>query len=110
MWLWGDYSVSQPILNRIFSLHFIIPLVLLVFVLAHILLLHRRGSSNPLGVETNFDKLKFFPYFLLKDFFSFFFLVLVIRLFIRGCPIVLGDPENFNLASIYTTPTHIKPE
>jgi len=32
------------------------------------------------------------------------------RFFIRVYPLELGDPENFNLASIYTTPTHIKPE
>ena len=82
----------------------------ILFVVLHLFFLHKRGSSNTFGVDTNYDKIKFFPYFLLKDFFSLVIVIFLIRFFIRVYPLELGDPENFNLASIYTTPTHIKPE
>jgi len=110
IWLWGDFSVSQPILNRILSLHFIVPILLLLLIIIHLIFLHSRGSSNPLGVETNYDKLKFLPYFLLKDFISLFISILFFSVLISVSPLSLGDPENFNPARIYSTPTHIKPE
>jgi len=110
IWLWGDFSVSQPILNRILSLHFILPMVLIVLVVLHLLFLHTTGSSNPLGLNTDFDKLKFLPYFLLKDTVPIFGLIFLFSILICMCPLTLGDPENFTPASLFTTPTHIKPE
>lgn len=110
MWLWGDFSVSQPTLNRMFSFHFLVPFVISLFVFAHILFLHFLGSSNPLGHNSNFDKVKFFPYFVVKDFTPFFFVSFFLGGLISLSPDLLGDPENFNLASSTSTPTHIKPE
>jgi len=97
-------------LNRILSLHFIIPMFLIVLVVTHLMFLHNSGSSNPLGVETNFDKLKFFPYFLLKDTVPIFGVLILFSFLICIFPLILGDPENFTPASVFTTPTHIKPE
>ena len=110
MWLWGDFSVSQPTLNRIFSLHFIVPLVVAVLALIHLILLHESGSSNPTGTPTNVDKRKFFPIFIIKDILPITVILCAIRTLISLRPEHLGDPENFNRASITTTPTHIKPE
>lgn len=110
LWLWGDFSVAQPILNRILSLHFIVPMILIVLVMVHLLFLHFTGSSNPLGLESNFDKIKFLPYFLVKDLVPLIGIMVMVCLIICLFPLDLGDPENFNPASIYTTPTHIKPE
>ena len=44
--LWGGSVVSGVTVNRVFGLHFILPFVLLVIVLAHILLLHFLNSSG----------------------------------------------------------------
>lgn len=76
-WLWGGFAVGQPTLSRFFALHFFLPFIIMGIVGVHLLFLHQKGSSNPLGVNRNFDKLLFHPYFSLKDLlglFIFFFL------------------------------------
>lgn len=110
IWLWGDFSVSQPTLNRIFSFHFIVPLLIVVLVLLHLSFLHFTGSSNPIGLDPNLDKTSFYPMFLLKDVTPLLMICLLLSFIISISPDYLGDPENFNLASISSTPTHIKPE
>lgn len=109
-WLWGNFSVSQPTLNRFLSLHFIIPILVAALVLIHLIFLHKTGSSNPLGIFTNADKIKFFPYFAVKDINPIFLIIILILTLIRVNPNFLGDVENFNVASIATTPPHIQPE
>ena len=66
-WLWGGFSVGDRTLMRFFTLHFILPFVLLVFVGGHLFTLHITGSSNPLGLNSNIDKIPFHPYFSFKD-------------------------------------------
>lgn len=109
-WLWGNFSVSQPTLNRFFSLHFIIPLVVAALVLTHLIFLHVTGSSNPTGNNPNYDKIKFFPYFIIKDTLPIMIIALSMSLLISLSPNILGDVENFNTARITTTPAHIQPE
>jgi ubiquinol-cytochrome c reductase cytochrome b subunit len=33
----------------------------------HLLFLHQTGRNNPLGLNSNFDKILFHPYFTVKD-------------------------------------------
>jgi len=74
------------------------------------LFLHEKGSSNPLGANPNYDKIKFFPYFLVKDITPLFFFILAILVFVSLSPNVLGDVENWTPAITTTTPVHIQPE
>ena len=53
VWIWGGPSVSQPTLNRFFSLHFLLPILISAIVLSHLILLHESGRSNPAGTHTN---------------------------------------------------------
>ena len=69
-WLWGGYSLDNATLQRFFSIHYLLPFVILAFVIIHIVLLHQVGSNNPLGVATETEKSPFFPYFVIKDLFS----------------------------------------
>jgi ubiquinol-cytochrome c reductase cytochrome b subunit len=75
-----------------------------------LIFLHETGSNNPLGLNRNFDKLPFHPYFSRKDIVgfiaAFYFLVI---LSIEN-PYLLGDPDNFIPANPISTPVHIKPE
>jgi ubiquinol-cytochrome c reductase cytochrome b subunit len=57
---------------RFFSLHFILPFLIAGASIVHLLFLHQTGRSNPLGLNRNFDKISFHPYFSLKDLFGFF--------------------------------------
>lgn len=109
-WVWGNFSVSQPTLNRFFSLHFLIPIVIAALVLAHLILLHESGSSNPTGLNPDYDKIKFLPYFLVKDVTPLIFTIISTLTIISIHPNLLGDVENFTTAIPTTTPTHIQPE
>ncbi len=69
-WLWGGFCVDNATLNRFFSLHFVLPFAIAGLVIAHIALLHKDGSNNPLGINSATDKISFYPYFYVKDLFS----------------------------------------
>lgn len=109
-WLWGNFSVSQPTLNRFLSLHFVLPFVILGIVIIHLLILHQTGSSNPTGVNPDYEKIKFFPFFLIKDTGPLVVCIIIIITIISLSPNYLGDVENFNKARITSTPPHIQPE
>ena len=38
----------------------------------HLIALHEHGSSNPLGITGNIDRLPFSPYFVFKDLITVF--------------------------------------
>ncbi len=109
-WIWGGFAVGDRTLTRFFTFHFILPFILLALVMAHLIFLHQYGSSNPLGVNSNFDKIPFHPYFTLKDFIIWIIFFGGFLLLTLQAPWILGDPENFLPANPLVTPTHIKPE
>ena len=68
--LWGGFSISDASLHRFYSLHFLLPFVILFLSIIHILFLHEYGSNNMLGVVSRSDTIPFMPYYILKDIFS----------------------------------------
>ena len=48
--LWGGYSVGNPTLNRFFSIHYLLPFMIVGVVGLHIWALHVPGQNNPTGV------------------------------------------------------------
>jgi ubiquinol-cytochrome c reductase cytochrome b subunit len=110
LWLWGGFSVANPTLNKFFSLHYLLPFIILAVVLIHILLLHHYGSSNPLGLDYHVDKTNFSPYYIIKDFFSVFIFFIVLSILIFFMPNTLGHPDNYIPANADVTPAHIVPE
>nr|QIK02033.1 cytochrome b [Columbicola macrourae] len=110
IWLWGGFSVGGPTLTRFYSIHFILPFVILVLVLGHLFLLHSHGSSNPLGVDLNSDKINFGPFFIYKDILGGVFLGLFFMLGVLMKPDLFLDPDNFIKANPMVTPPHIQPE
>lgn len=109
-WLWGGFAVGNPTLSRFFTLHFLIPFLIAAIVIVHLIFLHETGSNNPIGLNRNFDKIPFHPYFSIKDLVGF--LIALIRLIFISIhnPYLLGDPDNFIPANPISTPAHIKPE
>ena len=110
LWLWGGFSVDNPTLNKFFSLHYLLPFVLLALVALHFLLLHASGSSNPLGIDYTHDKVEFTPFYTLKDFYSLFFYFIFFAILIFFIPNHLGHPDNYIPANPSVTPEHIVPE
>jgi ubiquinol-cytochrome c reductase cytochrome b subunit len=111
-WLWGGYSVDNPTLNRFFSLHFLLPFVIVGVVLIHLVSLHTVGSNNPTGVQikTKKDIIPFHPYFTIKDMVGFVAFFLIFGYFLFFYPNSLGHPDNYIPANPMVTPAHIVPE
>jgi len=109
-WLWGGFSVDNATLNRFFSLHYLLPFLIVGITLAHLSLLHTTGSNNPLGINTNVESISFYPYFYVKDLFAFFILLAVFSFFVFFYPNALGHPDNYIPANPLVTPPHIVPE
>lgn len=109
-WLWGGFSVRNATLVRFYAFHFLFPIIIAVLSLVHLLYLHETGSSNPLGVRSDCDTIKFHPYFSVKDLVGFCLMWLFLGLIVLFSPNLLIDPENFINANPLVTPTHIQPE
>jgi len=109
-WLWSGFSVDNPTLNKFFSLHYILPFVILAIVLLHVALLHNAGSSNASGWKRSIDEIPFHPYYTIKDFFSVILFIAIIIFFVSFIPNHLGHPDNYIPANPDQTPEHIVPE
>merc|ERR1711972_1076442 len=72
----GGHCVHSPTLKRFFVFHFQLPFLLCGFVVLHLFYLHFHSSNNPLRLNTN-NKIPFFPFIFLKDFFGLFIILLL---------------------------------
>ncbi len=111
-WLLGGYSVANPTLNRFFVLHYLLPFVIVAFVVLHLVALHQHGSNNPLGIDaTNkSDKVPFHPYYTYKDLYGLGIFFTIWAIFVFFAPNFFGEPDNYLPADPLVTPTHIVPE
>nr|YP_010996262.1 cytochrome b [Rhizopus microsporus]WPA89436.1 cytochrome b [Rhizopus microsporus] len=108
--IWGGFSVDNATLNRFFSLHYLLPFILAALAVMHLLTLHEHGSSNPLGITANADRIYMHPYYTFKDLITIFLFFLVLALFLFYAPNKLGHPDNYIPANPMQTPASIVPE
>jgi ubiquinol-cytochrome c reductase cytochrome b subunit len=101
--------VIRATLTRFYTFHFLFPFLVLGLVLVHLFLLHITRSSNPIGLWT-FNKLHFYPIFLLKDLVTFVLIFLILIIFSFSYPLIFIDADNWIECNPIVTPTHIKPE
>nr|QOZ41077.1 cytochrome b [Tupaia montana] len=109
-WIWGGFSVDKATLTRFFAFHFILPFIITALVIVHLLFLHETGSNNPLGINSDADKIPFHPYYTIKDILGVVALLAVLSSLVLFAPDLLGDPDNYTPANPLNTPPHIKPE
>nr|AYQ19092.1 cytochrome b [Amarygmini sp. ACP-2013] len=109
-WVWGGFAVDNATLTRFFSFHFLFPFIIAAMVMIHLLFLHQTGSNNPLGLNSNTDKIPFHPYFSFKDILGFIIMMIILVTLSLMNPYMLGDPDNFTPANPLVTPVHIQPE
>uniref|UniRef100_UPI0030FF2B10 cytochrome b n=1 Tax=Erynnis pelias TaxID=2663706 RepID=UPI0030FF2B10 len=109
-WIWGGFAVDNATLTRFYSFHFLFPFIIMMLTMIHLLFLHQTGSNNPLGINSNLDKIPFHPYFTLKDLIGVIILFMFILILTLTNPYLLGDPDNFIPANPLITPVHIQPE
>ena len=109
IFLWGGLAVDQPTLTRIYGLHFLLPFVIVCFVIFHVVLLHACGSNNPLGIRVP-DYTSFYPYYVYKDIYGYLVVSFVFIGVVCFFPNYLGHPDNWIPADPSVTPSHIVPE
>uniref|UniRef100_D8FS06 Cytochrome b n=10 Tax=Cobitis TaxID=47718 RepID=D8FS06_9TELE len=109
-WIWGGFSVDNATLTRFFAFHFLLPFIIAAATILHLLFLHETGSNNPMGLNSDADKVSFHPYFSYKDLLGFAVVLLALTSLSLFSPNLLGDPDNFTPANPLVTPPHIKPE
>ena len=111
-WLWGGFSVAQPTLGRFYSLHYLLPFVIVGIVGLHLMALHTHGSGNPLGIDTKGpqDTIPFHPYYTVKDLFGTGVLLIIYLGFVFFAPNLFGEAINYVEANPLQTPPHIVPE
>ena len=111
-WLWGGFSVDNSTLNRFFSLHFVLPFVIVGVVILHLVALHRFGSNNPIGIDVKGtqDTIPFSPYYTIKDLFGLSVFLSFFAAAVFFFPNFMGHPDNYIEANPMVTPAHIVPE
>jgi len=110
IWVWGGFAVGNPTLTRFYSLHFLLPFVIVALVLVHIFFLHYYERGNPLGIRRKGRKISFHYAYTVKD--TLFFLIFAAVFVLTRCMFGYDfmDAENFIPANILVTPIHIQPE
>ncbi len=110
--LWGGFSVDNPTLNRFFSLHYLMPFVIVGLVILHLWALHEHKSNNPLGVDIKGpqDMIPFHPYYTVKDLYGLGLFMIFFMFFVFFAPNFFGEPDNYIEANPLVTPPHIVPE
>ncbi|WP_293879767.1 cytochrome b N-terminal domain-containing protein [Sphingomonas sp.] len=111
-WLLGGFAPDDAALNRFFSLHYLLPFVILGTIILHIWALHIPGSSNPTGVDVKGpqDTVPFHPYYTAKDGFGLGIFLIVFTGLAFFAPNALGHAVNYVPANPLSTPSHIVPE
>jgi len=117
-WLWGGFSVDEPTLTRFFSLHYLLPFVILGLTILHIWAFHTTGNNNPTGVEVRRDSVEvvkkdtvpFHPYYTIKDTYALVLFLILFVVVVFFMPNYLGHPDNYIEANPLATPAHIVPE
>nr|YP_009159490.1 cytochrome b [Macaca leonina]AKQ19871.1 cytochrome b [Macaca leonina] len=109
-WIWGGYAIGNPTLTRFFTLHFILPFIIVALTTVHLLFLHETGSNNPCGISSNSDMITFHPYYTIKDILGLILLLFTLAMLALFLPNLLNDPDNYIPADPLNTPPHIKPE
>nr|YP_010140037.1 cytochrome b [Hylica paradoxa]QQK57680.1 cytochrome b [Hylica paradoxa] len=109
-WMWGGFSINNATLTRFFTIHFILPFMIMMMSMLHLMFLHSTGSNNPIGLKSEIDKIPFHPFFSIKD---MMFIIMALTMMMSMSlmePYKLSDPDNFIMANPMITPIHIQPE
>jgi len=108
--IWGSYGVSTITLNRFYTIHFILPFVILFIMIVHFYYLHKVGSSNGTKIFNIEDKMRFHPYYTWKDVFVVNSVIVGYLIIILSTPNYLSHADNYIPADSMITPEHIVPE
>lgn len=104
--VWARFTICNATLGRIFSLHFLVPLLVIRIIVVHLILLHEYTSSSSNTVNFNIVE---FSLLLNKDIILWMIWMLWLG-FMIILPQFFMDADNWGEANFLVTPDHIKPE
>lgn len=108
--IWGGLEINHFTINRLFALHFFLPLIAIIILISHILALHTSGSRNPTGLSSSNYKAYFLSFSLIKDIWAMSLIGTLFLILVLLKPLIMGDHDNFSIANKIDTPHHIQPE
>ena len=69
--------------------------------------LHIHGSSNPVGISGNMDRIPMHSYFVFKDLVTVFVFIIIFSLFVFFSPNTMGHSDNYIPGNPMVTPPSI---
>lgn len=106
--IYGGFVISSPTLNRFYSLHYLLPFLIVGLTITHLIVLHDQGGTNPLGNTIN--TVNFNSYYTLQDILGIIIFILILNILVFYAPNFMLHPDNYIEANFLITPTHIVPE
>ncbi|MEM8820863.1 MAG: cytochrome b N-terminal domain-containing protein, partial [Pseudomonadota bacterium] len=102
-WLVGGPAIDNATLNRFFSLHYLMPFMILGLTVVHIWAFHTTGNNNPDGIDirktdvetTKKDTVPFHPFYTIKDLYAVVLFCILFAVFVFFMPNYLGHPDNY---------------
>lgn len=111
--IWGGNVVSSVTLQRIFCIHYLLPLLLVLFILIHLYNLHNvnsTGDQNTNGIAERYDRINLYPLLLIRDVFIGSSLFMIYNIYVYFHSDIYGHPDNYVPANPLVTPAEIMPE
>jgi ubiquinol-cytochrome c reductase cytochrome b subunit len=111
-YIYGGYNIGTSTIGRFYTLHYLLPIIIALFSIIHLVLLHNKGGSNPLGISSikNIGGINFHPYYTYKDIYGFLLIFIIYFYIVYFYPDLLGHSDNYIEANPLVTPSHIVPE
>lgn len=112
VYIYGGYNIGTSTIGRFYTLHYILPIIIALLSIIHLVLLHNKGGSNPLGISSikNLGYINFHPYYTYKDIYGFLLIFIIYFYIVYFYPDILGHSDNYIEANPLVTPSHIVPE
>lgn len=110
--IYGGYNIGNSTLTRFYALHYLLPFIIVSIVLMHLILIHHKGGSNPLGISNvkSISYIPFHPYYTIKDILGLSLLLILLIIISFFLPNLFNHPDNSIPANPLVTPNHIIPE
>ena len=111
-YIYGGFTINDSTIGRFYTLHYLLPFIIAVLVIGHLITLHNKGGSNPLGINgiRNIGGIRFHPYYSYKDILGYFILLLLFFYLVFYHSDYFNHSDNFIEANPLVTPSHIVPE
>lgn len=108
--IYGGYNIGGATLGRFYTIHYILPIIMIGMSMLHIIALHRKGNNQPMNIVSKIGYVGFHPYYTLKDLIGYSVIGVGMVYIIMYDPNRFMHSDNYVNANSLVTPSHIQPE